>query len=338
MKKVEPISDDFDQKKYDDKAPHPLQSWLWGKARKKMGIDVLRLGEFSQGKLENVFQLTFHRIPFTNYKVGYLPRSVPPSSELLSFLKKEAKKRNCIFIKIEPYVLKKNSQLPITNFPIINSPHPLFPNWTIILDLTKKEEELLKNMKPKTRYNIRLSAKKGVIVREETNDKGFEIFTRLYFDTCQRQGYFGHNYHYHKTIFDTLKNKISHILIAYYQNTPLGAFQLFLFNDILFYPYGGSSVKQRNLMAANLLMWEAIRFGKKRGAKIFDMWGSLPPHYDKKHPWAGFTRFKQGYGGKFVESAGSYDLVINKKLYPVYNHLFNLRNLFLKIKKSLRLI
>ncbi|MCS6956233.1 MAG: peptidoglycan bridge formation glycyltransferase FemA/FemB family protein, partial [Patescibacteria group bacterium] len=65
---------------------------------------------------------------------------------------------------------------------------------------------------------------------------------------------------------------------------------------------------------------------------IFDMWGSLPPNYNLNHPWSGFTRFKQGYGTKFVEMIGNYDLIINKPLYYVYNFLFFLRNLYLKIK------
>ena len=86
---------------------HPLQSWQWGEARKKMGIDVLRIGEFNQEKLINVFQLTIHQLPLTDSKIGYLPRSKFPSTEVLEFLFDYGKKNKIIFIKIEPYV--KNS-------------------------------------------------------------------------------------------------------------------------------------------------------------------------------------------------------------------------------------
>ena len=85
-------------------------------------------------------------------------------------------------------------------------------------------------------------------------------------------------------------------------------------------------------MAANLLMWEAIRLGKRLGATTFDMWGSLPPDFSHDDPWAGFTRFKEGYGTKYVEFVGSYDLVISKTLYSVYNSAHILRNLLLKIR------
>jgi lipid II:glycine glycyltransferase (peptidoglycan interpeptide bridge formation enzyme) len=344
------INGNFDIKKYNKKAAHPLQSWEWGEARRKTGIEVLRVGEFNVGNrhacsLQNIFQLSFHKIPFTNYKIGYLPRSVFPSKEVLEFLKQEGKERKCIFIKIEPYVKKSeirnpksetNSKFQILNskLQIIKSSHPLFPNWTIMMDLTRSEEELLKNMKPKTRYNIHLAEKRGVTVCEMTNNQGFEIFSKLYFKTCKRQKYFGHDYHYHRLVFETLKDKIAHILVAFYKNTPLSAYEIFIFNDVLYYPYGGSSLEYRNFMGANLLMWEAVKFGKKMGAKLFDMWGSLPPNYSQNDPWAGFTRFKEGYGGKFVELVGSYDLVINKSLYSLYNLIYKLRGLFLTLKQN----
>lgn len=322
------IDDKFDSKKWNGKATHPLQSWEWGEARAAHGIEVVRIGQFDKDKLINVFTITFHKIPHTLFKIGYLPRSTWPSEDVLKLIEDEGKKRNVVFIKIEPYVLKS---IPPRRDKIQKSAHPLFPNWTLMLDLTKSEEALLKNMKSKTRYNIKVAQKHGVEIREMTNDEGFEIFSKLYFETCKRQGYRGHDFNYHKIIFDNLKEKIGHILVAYYKNTPLSAYELFIFNDVLYYPYGGSSTEHKNVMAANLLMWEAIKFGKKLGAKKFDMWGSEPPDYKIDSGWSGFTRFKEGYGGEFVEFAGSYDLILNSSLYALYNNLHKLRKIFLKI-------
>ncbi len=321
------IDDDYDQRKWNDLANHPLQAWEWGEARKKMGIEVLRLTDN-----KSVFQLTFHKIPYTNFKIGYLPRSIMPTKELLDFLKDYGKKNGIIFIKLEPYVQINETMKQWNN--LVKSPHPLFPSWTQILDITPSEEQLLKSMHHKTRYNIKLAQKKGVTVKEMSNNEGFEIFQKLYFETTKRQKYFGHNYNYQKTVWENLKVKISHILITYYQDIPLAAYQLFYFKDTFYYVYGGTSELHRNLMASNLLMWEAIRLGKKLEAKKLDMWGSLPPGYSYSDPWAGFTRFKEGYGGKFVEFIGSFDLIINQDAYKLYNLSFNLRSMFLKIKSS----
>ena len=65
-------------------------------------------------------------------------------------------------------------------YDVVKSAHPLFPDWTQKVDLKKSEEDLLKKMKSKTRYNIRLAKKKGVTVKEMTNDKGYSIFEELY--------------------------------------------------------------------------------------------------------------------------------------------------------------
>jgi lipid II:glycine glycyltransferase (peptidoglycan interpeptide bridge formation enzyme) len=186
--------------------------------------------------------------------------------------------------------------------------------------------------KEKTRYNIRLAGRKGVTVQVEDTDDGFETFAKLYFDTTKRQHYFGHNKEYHKIVWETMKNGLAHILISRFQNEPLGAYELFYFKNTLFYPYGGSSDLHRNVMAPNLLMWEAIRLGKQLGATSFDMWGSTTPNYDEKDPFYGFTRFKEGYNAKFVEMIGSYDLIVNSSLYKAYSAVHYLRKLYLSIR------
>jgi len=327
------VDNNFYKKKWNEMAKHPLQSWEWGEARKQMGIEIIRIYEDI-----NIFQLTLHPIPYTKFKIGYLPRSVFPTDEVLKFLYNYGKNNKVIFFKIEPHVILNSSRLAGQvrhDKLLIKSKHPLFPDWTQIIDLTKSEEELLKQMKPKTRYNIRLAEKKGVIVKEESNDQGFKIFSKLYFDTCKRQKYFGHTPQYHQIVWKNLKNNIAHILVAYYQDTPLVAYELFHFKDMLYYPYGGSSENFRNLMAANLIMWETIKLGKKLGAKKLDMWGSLPPDYNQKHDWAGFTRFKEGYGGELVQMIASFDLIINPFLYKIYNSIYSLREIYLKLRSLL---
>ncbi len=332
--KIQIIPDDFDIETFNKVAPHPLQSWEWGEARKKMGLEVLRIGEFHDDVLKNVFQITLHRIPKTPFTIGYLPRSVFPNKDVLHFLQAEGHRKNCIFIKVEPYVRKGQPSQPYHPH-LVKSPHPLFPKWTQMLDLTLSEEELLKKLKPKTRYNIGLAQKKGVEIREMSTDEGFNIFAGLYFDTANRQEYYGHNRQYHQIIFDSLKGKMAHILVALCRVegklAPLACYEVFTFNDVLYYPYGGSSVDYRNFMAPNLLMWEAILFGKKNGCKTFDMWGSLPPDYDPNDAWSGFTRFKQGYGTEFVEFVSGRDLIISQPLYKIYNLAHKLRKKVLRM-------
>ncbi|OGK13193.1 hypothetical protein A3A93_02380 [Candidatus Roizmanbacteria bacterium RIFCSPLOWO2_01_FULL_38_12] len=335
------ISDTFDRELYNNAAHHPLQSWEWGQARLETGVNVIRVGEYKDNHLHNVFQMTLHPVPHTKWKIGYLPRSVMPSIKVIEFLFEVGREHNLIFIKLEPYISVIGNQYSVISpelmtdnrQQIVKSKHPLFPDWTQILDLNGTVDELLKKMKSKTRYNIRLATKKGVTVKEQSDDQGFEVFLKLYFDTCERQHYYGHDEKYHRIIWENLKNKIAHILIAYYKDEPLAAYELFNFRNRFYYPYGGSSIKHREMMASNLLMWEAIKLGKNLGAKEFDMWGSLPPNSDtSKNDWGGFTRFKEGYGTKYKQFIGSYDLVVKPALYKIYTLAHQLRSVYLGMK------
>ncbi|MBI3984362.1 MAG: peptidoglycan bridge formation glycyltransferase FemA/FemB family protein [Candidatus Levybacteria bacterium] len=307
---------------------HPLQHPFWGEFREKTGVEVVR---------ENDLQLTIHSIPYTNYKIGYFPKGGDITQKMLDDLYKIGKNNNCIFIQIEPNVEKVGERkYNFKNF--YPSAHPIFTKYNFVLDLTKSEEELLKNMSQKTRYNIRLAQKKGVEVIEDNSDKGFEQYLKLTRETTQRQKFFAHNEKYHKTLWETFKNKNHkefsiHLLKAVYKNQTLATWVLFVLGDTLYYPYGASSDKYREVMASNLVMWEAIKFGKKLGLKTFDMWGAanvVDPKPD--NIYYGFHRFKQGYGPRHVEYIGSFDLVINKNLYFAYKVLDKIRWFVLRFK------
>lgn len=310
---LRPISKE-QKSEYNKLVTHVIQSWEWGEFRKSLGIPVLRYGIYQDGKLLKAFQLTLHKIPFINQYVGYLPKGPNPDKELVEALNKIGKENNCAFIKIEPNIESSDVSRQTSDF--YPSPKPLFTKYNFILDLTKSEEELLKNMYPKTRYNIRIAQKHGVKIENRTNDQAFEIYQKLYFETTLRQGYHGHNKDYHQKAWTTLKNAgMARILIASFEDQPLTAWMLLNFQGTLYYPYGGSSKTHPEVMANNLVAWEAIKLGKKLGCKQFDMWGALGPDADNKDPWFGFHKFKQGYGGRLVEYTGTYDLVFN---WPVY--------------------
>jgi lipid II:glycine glycyltransferase (peptidoglycan interpeptide bridge formation enzyme) len=330
-----------EKNEFNNLATHPLQSFAWGQFREKTGVTVIRKGLFDGKKLLQALQLTIHKIPHTSFTIGYLPKGRMPTKEALEELKKIGKEYNCVFIQLEPNV--KNSSLAkmdVKQLGLVASAHPLFTKYTFQLDLTKSEEELLKQMHPKTRYNIKVAEKHKVSVQEEISDNAFAEYWKLTQETTQRQGFYAHTPSYHKKMWETLGTKTlsqneltAHLLIARFNGQPLTAWILFVFKDTLYYPYGASSNEHRETMASNLQMWEAIKFGKKHQLKMFDMWGSLGETPNTKDPWFGFHRFKQGYGPTLVEFVGSFDLVINPAFYQIYKIIDKLRWIFLRIKK-----
>ncbi len=314
-------------------ATHPLQAFEWGEFRKKTGVKIVRTDKF---------QVSIHKIPKLPFNIGYFPKGPLPDKKMIAELLEIGKKEKCIFIQLEPNVLKNeigNWKLEIGNFRLKRAAHPLFTKYTFVLDLSPSEDELLKNMHSKTRYNIKVAEKHGVEIVENNSDEAFEKYLKLTRETTQRQGFFAHTQKYHRLMWETLKGKdapgklSAHLFLANYKNEVLVAWILFVFKDTLYYPYGASSSKFRETMASNLMLWEAIKFGKKLGLKKFDMWGALGPTPSEKDPWYGFHKFKLGYGPTLVEFVGSFDLVINKPLYEIYKVTDKLRWAVLKLFK-----
>lgn len=288
---------------------HPLQSQAWGEFRKSNRVKVVRLKEG--------FQITFHKIPKLPWTIGYCPKSKTPNIRELEIIKKEAIKQWAIMVKFEPNV-RVGSRVNMRNLGLIRG-RALFTKFSFWLDLTKSQANLLAGMKSKTRYNIRLAEKRGVVVEEDSSDKGFEEYWKLMEETANRQAFYAHNKAYHLKMWQEMKKAgQAHLFKAMYKEKVLSAWIVFILDGVLYYPYGASSREHRELMANNLLAWEVIMFGKKKGCKKFDMWGSLGENPDKNDPWYGFHKFKEGYGGELVEFVGSWDLVVKPVLYWLY--------------------
>ena len=239
---------------------HIIQSWQWGDFRKKLGIPILRYGIYEKGQMTIAFQLTLHKIPFINFNVGYLPKGPFPDAKFAQALKKIGKENNCAFIKIEPNIESSVVSRQSSNIDksLALSPKSLFTKHNFIIDLTQTEEQLLKNLHSKTRYNIKVAEKYKIKVENRSDDRAFEIYLKLYFETCRRQGYHGHNENYHRKVWESLRDAhMARIMIGSYQDKPLVAWMLLNFKDTFYYPYGGYNDLYRFTIATNFQAFEA---------------------------------------------------------------------------------
>lgn len=315
---------------YNKVVTHIVQAWEWGEFRQKLGTRLHRYGLYENGKLKTAFHLSFHKIPFTKYFVGYLAKGPFPDKELAEALQQIGEEQHCAFIKIEPNIEQSSviSRQSSVDTRFKKSPKPHFTKYSYAVDLTKTEDEILKNMHPKFRYNIKVAEKHRVKVETKTDEEGFKIYLKLFFETCERQNYFGHNPKYHREVWEILKkSSLARILIAYYKplttshKLPLNAWMLVNFHDTLYYPYGGSSADYKNVMATNLTAWGAIKLGRQMKLKEFDLWGAASPDAPDSDPYKGFTRFKSGMGGRLVEYLDTYDLVFNPLIFQAFTFI-----------------
>ncbi len=315
------------KEEWNKQVSHPLQAYEWGEFRQATGVKVVR---------EGGMQITIHKIPHTPWNVGYLPKGPMPTKEQVKVLGKVAKENNCIFIKVEPKVEAQDSQKELLDFRKWGfvAGRPLFTKYNFVLDVTPSEEQLLASFKQKTRYNIKVAEKRGVMVEIDNSEAAFERYLQLTEETTKRQGFYAHSRDYHQTMWDTLHPAgIAHLLTAKYEGEIITTWVLFKFGDSLYYPYGASTREHREVMANNLVMWEAIKLAKKWGLHYLDMWGALGPEPDSHDPWYGFHNFKSGYGARHVEYVGTWDYVAMPLLYKLYVFLDGLRWKLLRLLK-----
>ena len=196
-------------------------------------------------------------------------------------------------------------------FPVVQT-DDIQPSKTIMLDLSLDQEALLSQMHSKTRYNIRLTQKKGVVVKEVGSDK-FDDFWELARATGERDQFSLHpRDYYFKMLENFSKSKSIKMYLAYYQDKPIAGGIFSFYEKTARYLHGASSNEHRQIMAPYALQWAVICQAQNTGFKQYDFYGI------DEQKWPGVTRFKRGFGGKEINYPGAFDIVFNPALYKTY--------------------
>ena len=276
-----------------------LQSWEWGEFQKRLGRQIWRL------ELEGEYLLVIKMPLPLGWNYLYIPRTrVELNESKLATLKQLAVQEKSLFIRIEPI----KQDLAILGF---KKARQVQPTKTLLLDLSKSEEELLAQMHQKTRYNIRLAEKKGVKMVVGSEEK-FAKFYDLLLDTYRRKAKELHSRTYYQKLY---LDHLSKIYFAEFEGKILCANMMIFHGDTATYLHGGSSQDDKNIMAPHLLQWEQIKLAKSQGYKYYDFWGI------DEIKWPGVTRFKKGFGGFEVDYGGAWELGMNKFGYGVYKFI-----------------
>jgi peptidoglycan pentaglycine glycine transferase (the first glycine) len=326
---------------------HILQTAEWGDLKSRLGWKPIYFSYPPESKFPSAISLILERqIRFggfsANFRILYAPKGPildwdDPTmrSQVLTQLEQLAHHEKAIFLKIDPDIVV-GTGLPGPNMCY----HPsgssfltselLERGWTpsteqiqfrntIHLELNDDEEILLSRMKQKTRYNIRLSSRKGIRVRlGSTEDLSF-LF-HCYAETSIRDGFVIRDREYYLQTWGTfLKAGLADILIAEYESELVAGLILFRFGRKAWYMYGMSRDVHRDKMPSYLLQWEAIKRAKQMGCAVYDLWGA-PDQMDESDPMWGVFRFKEGFGGTVIRTIGAWDYPVQPLLYRFYTH------------------
>ncbi|MCX6785841.1 MAG: peptidoglycan bridge formation glycyltransferase FemA/FemB family protein [Candidatus Komeilibacteria bacterium] len=307
--------------------PHSqfLQSWSWGEFQKSLNRQAWSYGVFNNAQI--VASAGFIEMPL-GFKKSYLycPRGPIIKNNLPEEQKTEAlklilskardltietKQAEEIFFRFEPTFEIKNLNLEIQ--PTLS----IQPQNTLILDLQKSTEELLDSFHGKTRYNIKLAEKHGVKITKLA-PADFNRCWPLFLATGKRDAFGLHPLNYYQKM---LQLKEAELWVAEIANNAIIAANFMIFyGDTVTYLHGASNYNFRNLMAPALLQWALIKEAKNRSFKYYDFHG-VAPDDNSQHPWAGVTRFKNGFGGEIANYSGTYDFIYEPGWYKIYQWL-----------------
>lgn len=239
--------------------------------------------------------------------------------EYLDQIKKIGQENKSIFYRLE-------FDVPLTNSPAYQftgfsrSFEEMQPEHTWVLNLSDCEENILKNMKQRARYSIRMASKYNVEINSGASKEYVDLFYTLYSQTAARHKITYRSKKYFDELFDSLvQNNLIKFYAAYLDGAALACSIVVFSGKTAINMFGASSTEHREANAPNLLQWEIIRDCKKEGYKKYDFFG-IAPTDDSKHKWAGITLFKKSFGGEQRDILGSYDLV----LMPIEYNLFKI--------------
>ena len=319
---------------------HVLQSWEWGEFKlETAGWRPLRLA-FSRGKdvlamasiaIRNMGPLRVMYVargPALDYADGALFEAVK------SELERRAKGLGTVWLKIDPDVTLATG-LPRS---ADDEPNALgeaiteklaaggwrfsdsqvqFRN-TVVIDLSRTEDEILMAMSGNTRRKARIAVKKGISVRM-ADESDLPILFQLYQVTAARDSFLIRDYRYYQRAWQAfMRAGLAHALIAEFEGVAIAHLILFHFGKKCWYFYGASSNEERQRMPNYLLQWEAIRWAKAQGYAEYDMWGA-PDDFDESDDMWGVYQFKRGFRGQLVRQIGAWDYLPQPWLYRAYN-------------------
>lgn len=312
---------------------HVLQSWEWGEVKAKTGWHPHRLIVENEGALLAAISVLKRRIPGLGKHIFYAPRGpvIDPSNTeaancLLAAVEQLARREDAIFLKIDPDIPEPNElwqeYLTGSGFCRVDKGEGfegVQPRYVFRLDISDDLEKVFSRFHQKTRYNIRVAEKRGVIIDEDCGKEDLPVFYDVLKETTERDKFLVRSYSYFEDMWDNLApNGMAKLFVARYQGQVIAGTLAFILGKKAWYIYGASSNNHRNVMPNYLIQWKMICWAKANGCTMYDFRG-VPGHVGEDHPLYGLVRFKRGFSGDYVGFIGEYDRVYQPFMYRFWN-------------------
>lgn len=320
-----------------------LQSSLWGRIKALRNWRTVRIIARRQEYIVGGSQMLIRSIPFLPFlgNIGYIPRGPVVAHDdpallklILTRLQQLIKAERIQYLILQP-PRHNNVLVEMLNYgKFRTTPLDLAPTATLTINLEQDLTDIMAKMKHKTRYNIRLSERKGIVVREG-GESDLAVFYRLHMATSQRQGFFVPSFEYFAEMWQILSpHENIKIFMADYQGEILSAILIHCFSDTVKLKRIGWANQHGELHPNEALHWGVIKWAKTTGYKTLDFDGLqldiagaiingtvLPDHASQS-----MSRFKLGFGGQVVMYPPSFDYIYNPILRWIYDTIYPIVN------------
>ena len=306
------------------------QSLEWGEVKTSWKKEVI-LSEDKDGNIRGSLCVWIRKIPIFG-NIMYSARGPVCNlydEEVIKDLRDGAdllaKKYKAFVLRVEPDILKTDEEfrkiITKNGFKIKDDSKDfkdeIQPRFVFRLNLKgKTEEQVFAELHQKTRYNVRLATKKGVVIKEGTRDD-LKDFHKIMIETGERDNFIIRSLEYFEKMYDEMAPNHMKLLMAYHEDKPISGIIPIMYGNKVWYLYGASSNSHRNLMPNYLLQWTMIQEAIKRGADMYDFRG-VSGVVDESHPQYGLYRFKKGFNAEFTEFIGEIYVPYKPFVYRLY--------------------
>lgn len=297
--------------------PHILQSAAWAEVKAATGWAHKRyVLEDSRGSMRHgVAQVLLKRLPL-GITIAYAPRGplVDPSAlgDAIAALRQALSRDRCASLLCDPEAPADDAvRAQLTAAGVRHSSVFVQPRRTLLMDLAREPEDLLQEMKKKTRQYIHKGEREGVVT-EETRD--LDRFLAVLRVVAERDKFGIHSRAYFETLLAAFGDR-AHMLVARVGDDDAGVLMLARLGDRAWELYGGWSGTHGEARPFYLLKWRAMLRMRALGARCYDMWGLAEGADD---PLAGVENFKLGFGGSVAEWVGALETPVRPLLYPLW--------------------
>ncbi len=313
-----------------------VQTSLWAQVKELLGWQAVRLVVQRGDRIAAGAQILVRAVPVLG-AIGYVPRgplfaSDDPALAQLLFaeLRRIAKSHRIQFLAVQPPNNAETFARLLPDQGFRPASFELVPTATVLIDLEKDLDSILADMSRKTRYNVRVGERKGISIREGT-ENDLPTYYRMVVATSQRQGFAPHPEEYFKEMWRVFNpHGYFKLFLAEYEGEAVSAQLVIPFGDTVINKLSVWSGSHGDRRPNEALQWAAIQWAKANGYRYYDLEGiereaakaalhndALPDEFKQT-----VTSYKLGFGGEVTLLPGVYTYLYNPVLRSAFRSSF----------------